>query len=66
MTAAGGVGVLSAVTGAGGIVVIFGAGGVAAAFSLARKEPSSAMVVMSGAGKTTVVFLSTPISTRLW
>src|ERR1700722_6125670 len=42
-----------------------GAGGVlAAAFSRARKEPSSAMVVMRGAGKTTVVFLSTPISTR--
>jgi len=38
---------------------------VAAAFSWARKEPSSAMVVISGAGNTTVVFLSTPISTRL-
>ena len=38
---------------------------MAAAASLARNAPSSWMVLMSGAGKTTVVFLSTPISTRL-
>src|SRR5665647_3578669 len=42
-----------------------GAAGVAAAASRARKAPSSAMVVMIGAGNATVVFLSTPISTRL-
>src|SRR5664280_1569440 len=34
-----------------------------AAFSRARKAPSSPIVLISGAGKTTVVFLSTPIST---
>jgi hypothetical protein len=39
--------------------------GSAAAFSRARKAPSSSMVLISGAGNTTVVFLSTPISTRL-
>src|SRR6266511_6156040 len=39
-------------------------GGTAAA-SLARNPPSSWMVLISGAGNTTVVFLSTPISTRL-
>src|SRR6266545_5556196 len=41
------------------------AGVVTAAASLARNPPSSWMVLISGAGKTTVVFLSTPISTRL-
>src|SRR5690348_1438112 len=45
---------------AGGVVVAVPGGWarVAAACSLARKEPSSAMVLISGAGKTTVVFLS--------
>src|SRR6185436_3730656 len=38
---------------------------VAAAFSRAMKVPSSPIVLISGAGKTTVVFLSTPRSTRL-
>src|SRR6266511_2478340 len=38
---------------------------VTAAASLARNPPSSWMVLISGAGNTTVVFLSTPISTRL-
>ena len=33
--------------------------------SRARKEPISSMVLISGARKTTVVFLSTPISTGL-
>ena len=33
--------------------------------SWARKFPSSPMVLISGAGKTTVVFLSTPSSTRV-
>src|SRR4051812_37833850 len=44
-----------------------GSAGVAAeaADSRLRKAPSSPMVLISGAGKTTVVFLSTPISTRL-
>ena len=37
-----------------------------AATSLAMNVPSSLMVLMSGAGKTTVVFLSTPISTSDW
>ncbi len=41
------------------------AGGPAAADSRARKVPSSVMVVIRGAGNTTVVFSSTPISTRL-
>ena len=40
-------------------------GGFAAVASRARKALSSPMVVISGAGNTTVVFLSTPISTRL-
>src|SRR6266545_7412683 len=40
-------------------------GRAAAAASRARKAPSSPMVLISGAGNTTVVFLSTPISTRL-
>src|SRR6266545_7664905 len=39
--------------------------GVVAAVSLARNPLSSWMVLISGAGNTTVVFLSTPISTRL-
>src|SRR3954447_6649156 len=37
-----------------------------AAASRARKAPSSWIVLMSGAGKTTVEFLSTEISTRVW
>src|SRR5439155_296076 len=37
----------------------------AAVASRVRNAPSSPMVLISGAGKTTVVFLSTPISTRL-
>src|SRR6185503_14160877 len=37
---------------------------VALAFSRLRNAVSSWIVLMSGAGKTTVVFLSTPISTR--
>ena len=37
----------------------------AAAVSRARNAPSSPIVLISGAGNTTVVFLSTPISTRL-
>jgi hypothetical protein len=36
-----------------------------AAASLTRNAPSSWIMLMSGAGKTTVVFLSTPVSTRL-
>src|SRR6185312_15630031 len=40
-------------------------GALAAAVSRARKAPSSPIVLISGAGNTTVVFLSTPISTRL-
>lgn len=65
----------SVVVGVGGFAVAAGAPaepvgvgaaeGVAAEFSRARKDPSSAMVVINGAGNTTVVFLSTPISTRL-
>src|SRR5215211_282085 len=39
---------------------------VPAACSRARNAPSSWMVLISGAGNTTVVFWSTPISTRLW
>jgi hypothetical protein len=39
---------------------------VPAACSRARNALSSWMVLISGAGNTTVVFLSTPISTRLW
>jgi hypothetical protein len=38
---------------------------LAAFFSRARKEPSSSIVLINGAGNTMVVFLSTPISTRL-
>src|SRR5664280_2346773 len=55
---AGGFGGLSAMAGVG-------AGGAAAAASRARQDPSSPTVLISGAGNTTVVFLSTPISTRL-
>src|SRR5215467_3593599 len=54
--------------GADGVLLLALLGGrarAAAACSLVRNEPSSAMVLISGAGKTTVVFLSTPISTRL-
>ena len=48
--------------GAGGSLFVSLRGGrarVAAACSVARNEPSSAIVLISGAGKTTVVFLST-------
>jgi hypothetical protein len=38
---------------------------LAAAFSRARKAPSSGMAVINAAGNTTMVFVSTPISTRL-
>lgn len=38
---------------------------IAAVFSRERKEPSSWIVLIKGAGNTTVVFLSTPISTMV-
>jgi hypothetical protein len=50
---------------AGEVAVGAGVGVVPAAASLARNAPSSWMVLISGAGNTTVVFWSTPISTRL-
>jgi hypothetical protein len=49
-----------------GISSVVGDGAAPAAVaSRVRKAPSSPMVLISGAGKTTVVFWSTPISTRL-
>jgi hypothetical protein len=51
--------------GRGGSAAGAAGGTMTAAASLSRNAPSSWMVVMSGAGKTTVVFLSTPISTSV-